>query len=150
MAQSLANLYVHAIFSTKERVKCLTPEVRSELYPYLVTVLNTMKCPAIEIGAIEDHIHVLCHLHRTVSVSKLIEDMKVPTSKWIKGKGGVLRNFAWQGGYGAFTVSHSDIDRVREYIQTQEEHHRTMTFQDEFRLFLERNQIEYDERYVWD
>ena len=150
MSQSLAQIYVHAIFSTKNRVPCLAPDLCAELYPYTVQVLNNMNCPAIQVGGVSDHMHILCRMSKNVDASKLIEGIKTPTSKWVKTQGTGLRNFYWQGGYGVFSVSPTNLDRVKRYILGQEEHHKKVTFQDEFRNFLKRYQIEYDERYVWD
>jgi REP element-mobilizing transposase RayT len=150
MAQSLAKIYVHAIFSTKNRVPALTPKVRAELFPYFARVLTELKCPAVEIGGVADHMHVLCSLHKGMAAEDLMKEMKAPTSKWIKKFGGPLRQFSWQAGYGVFSVSPSNLSRVRKYIMIQEEHHRKEPFQVEFRRFLKRYQVEYDERYVWD
>src|SRR5262245_57450847 len=123
MAQSLAKLYVHAIFSTKNRVPSLTPEIRAHLSPYLATVLDGLKCPAIEVGGVADHIHVLRALGKGMSAENLIKEMKTPTSAWIKKQMPGLRNFYWQGGYGIFSVSPSNLQNVRQYILDQEEHH---------------------------
>ena len=150
MPQSLASLYVHVVFSTKSRIPCLSPEVRAELFPYLATVLNNLGCAMIEIGGTADHVHVLCRLYKNLSVSKIVEAIKKPTSRWLKTKDPDLSEFHWQNGYGAFSVSASEVERVREYILNQEEHHREMSFQEELRVFFEQYDVEYDERYVWD
>ena len=150
MPQSLASLYVHIIFSTKSRVSCLSPEVRAELFPYMATVLNNLECAAIEIGGTADHVHVLFRLHKNLSISKVVEAIKTPTSRWLKTKDPDLSEFHWQNGYGAFSVSASEVERVREYIVNQEEHHREVSFQEELRTFFERYDVEYEERYVWD
>jgi len=150
MSQSLAKIYVHAIFSTKQRVTCLYPELCAELYPYAATVLKNMDCSPIQIGGVSDHLHILCAMSKHLKLIDFIAEIKRPTSKWVKTQGAALRNFSWQSGYGAFSVSQSQVERVRNYIVTQTEHHRRRTFQEEFRAFLKRYQIEYDERYVWD
>ena len=150
MAQSLSKIYVHAIFSTKNRLPCLEPAICTELYPYAATVLKNLACRPIQIGGAEDHLHILCILSKNVAVAKLIEEIKKPTSKWLKTKGAAFGKFGWQNGYGAFSVSQSHLESVRTYVAGQEKHHRTVTFQEEFRRFLERYQVEYDERYVWD
>lgn len=150
MAQSLSQILVHIIFGTKNRYPFLTPEVRPELHAYMATVLKGCKSPALTIGCVEDHIHVLCRLSKNYAACDLIEEVKTSTSKWIKTKGGILRKFYWQNGYGVFSVSPSLIGTVKTYIGNQEKHHRRTTFQDEFRKFLERHGMEYDERYVWD
>ena len=150
MAQSLSKIRVHVIFSTKGRVPSLSSEIRPELYAYAATVLKNLECPAIQIGGTEDHVHILCTLSKNMSVAKLVEEIKKPTSRWLKSKGDRFREFYWQNGYGAFSVSQSDVKRVREYILNQEEHHRRVTFQEEFRKFLERYEVEFDEKHIWD
>jgi REP element-mobilizing transposase RayT len=116
MAQSLAKIYVHAIFSTKNRVPVLTPKVRAELYPYMAEVLDGLKCPAVEIGGVADHVHVLCALSKGMAAEDLMKDVKTPTSKWLKKFGGELGQFSWQAGYGVFSVSPSALSRVRQNI----------------------------------
>src|SRR5207302_5979465 len=106
--------------------------------------------PAIEVGVVEDHAHILCILSKTLSLSKLVEEVKTSSSKWLKTKGGALQSFHWQNGYGAFSVSESCLASVRGYIVSQEEHHRTQSFQEEFRRLLREHHVECDERYVWD
>lgn len=150
MAQSLSKIRVHIIFGTKNRNPCLNPTIRGELYPYTSTVLKNLDCPAITIGGVDDHIHILCTLSKNLSIAQLIEEVKKPTSRWLKSKGAGFHGFHWQNGYGAFSVSQSDVAKVRAYIANQEEHHRTLTFQEEFRRFLKKYQVSYDERYVWD
>jgi REP element-mobilizing transposase RayT len=150
MAQSLAKILVHIIFSTKNRIACLSPAVRTELYPYTATVLEHMDCPALKVGGVEDHIHILCLLSKNLSIAQLIEDVKKPTSRWLKTKDAALATFHWQSGYGAFSVSSSRAANVRQYICNQERHHHTTTFQEEFRRFLQEYNVAYDERYVWD
>ena len=150
MSQSLAKIYVHAIFSTKNRMACLSPGLCQELYPYTATVLQNLDCPPIQIGGVVDHIHILCALSKNLSIKEFIAEIKKPTSKWVKTKDAIFRNFFWQGGYGAFSVSQSQVERVRAYIIGQTEHHRKQTFQDEFRAFLRKYKIPFDERYVWD
>lgn len=150
MPQSLAKVLVHVIFSTKERVSCIARNIRPEMNAYLAGILRNLACIPVEVNCLGDHVHILCNLGRTVSVAGLVEEVKKGSSKWIKPKATALRNFHWQSGYGAFSVSPSMAARVRQYILNQEEHHRTITFQEEFRAFLHRHGIEYDERYVWD
>ncbi len=149
MAQSLSKIRVHMVFSTKGRVPYLDDVIRPELYAYASTVMKNLNCPAIQIGGTEDHIHVLCTLSKNVSMAKLVEEVKKPISHWLKSKGDEYRNFQWQNGYGAFSVSQSDVKSVQEYIVNQEEHHQKLTFQEEFRRLLERHEIEFDERYLW-
>jgi len=149
MAQSLAKILVHLVFSTKDRYPYLIAEVRPELHAYAATVLKSSESPAITINSVADHIHVLCSLSRSRAICDLIEELKTSTSKWIKTKGGILEKFHWQNGYGAFSVSQSQVESVKTYIAAQEKHHRRMTFEEEFRSFLHKHEMEYDERYVW-
>jgi len=150
MPQSLTRLLAHIIFSTKDRIPCIGPEIRRELYPYSATVLANLQCPPIKIGGTGDHIHILCLMSKTITVAKLVEGIKVPTSRWLKTKGVAFGKFSWQNGYGAFSIGQSAVDRVEAYIAGQEEHHQRVSFKDEFRRFLKRYRVEYDERYVWD
>jgi len=151
MSQSLSKILVHAVFSTKDRRPFLRKgEVREELYKYLGGVLKHHDCQPIIIGGVEDHVHVLTSLSRTWEAAEMIKEIKRSSSLWLKRKEKDLAEFAWQGGYGIFSIGFSQIGSVRRYIAGQEEHHRKVSFQDEFRLFLKRYEIEFDERYVWD
>ena len=150
MSQSLARLHVHLVFSTKQRVPFLSDAVRDPLHRYMAVVLQDLGCPATLINSVEDHVHVLFELSRTVAVSAVVETVKRSSSKWIKTQGAEFADFSWQAGYGAFAVSESNVASVREYIVGQREHHRKRTFQDEYRAFLDRHGIAFDERYVWD
>ena len=150
MPQSLARINLHLIFSTKHRQPVLVDRIRDGFHGYAAGVLRKLECPADIVNSVEDHMHILCELSRTITVAKLVEEVKKSTSKWIKAQDQEFAEFAWQAGYGAFAVSASNCASVREYIADQREHHRTRTFQEEFRLFLERHGIAFDERYVWD
>lgn len=150
MPQSLARLHVHLVFSTKNREPLITDGVRDALHAYMATVLQNLGCAPVLINSVEDHAHLLFDLARTVSVSQVVEDVKKASSKWIKTQGQEFASFAWQSGYGAFAVSESNVETVREYIANQREHHRKKPFQEEYRQFLERHRIAFDERYVWD
>jgi len=150
MSQSLSRILVHLIFSTKNRERFLTPEISRELHPYLTTVLREDGCPALEVGGVEDHVHLLFGLSRTRTMAQVVETVKTSSSKWIKTKGPDFAEFHWQAGYGAFSVGQSNVAAVTRYIQDQAEHHRKTTFQVEYRRFLKRYQVPYDERYVWD
>jgi REP element-mobilizing transposase RayT len=142
---------IHLAFSTKHRRPYLrTPELRGTVAGYMVGILRNIQCPSLIIGGTEDHMHILCSLHRTMAIEKLVEEVKTGSSARIKEEGPALRDFHWQNGYGAFSVSPSNVERVKAYIAGQQEHHRKRTFQEEFRLMLERHGIQYDERYVWD
>src|SRR6476661_486139 len=136
MPQSLSRILVHLIFSTKNRGPVLTPEIRAELQPYLAVVLREDDCPPLQVGGVEDHVHLLFGLSRTRTVAQVVENVKTSSSKWIKTKGPAFTEFHWQAGYGVFSVSQSNADAVIQYIQSQEEHHRKMTFQEEYRRFL--------------
>ncbi len=150
MPQSLARLHVHLIFSTKHRERVIHDGVRDSLHAYLATVLQNLGCPPVLINSVEDHVHILFELGRTVAVSEAVEEAKKVSSKWIKTQGVEFRAFAWQAGYGAFAVSESNVPAVREYIAGQREHHRVKSFQEEYRAFLKRHGVAFDERYVWD
>ena len=151
MPQSLARILVHAVFSTKERRPFLQKvALRSEVHCYLGGILKNQGCEPIEIGGVEDHVHILSTLSRTVCISETIKELKRGSSLWIKERDATLEPFAWQSGYGAFSIGFSQVEAVRRYIQNQAEHHRRYSFQDEFRRMLARYQVPYDERYVWD
>ena len=150
MPQSLARLHIHLVFSTKNRERFLTDAVRDSLHAYMATALQNLGCAPVLINSEEDHVHILFELARTVSVSQAVEDVKKSSSRWIKTQGQEFAGFAWQAGYGAFAVSESNVETVRHYIAGQREHHRVKSFQEEYRQFLERHRIAFDERYVWD
>lgn len=151
MPQSLGNVLVHVVFSTKHRQPLLqSPADRGAMTGYLIGTLTNIKCPPLIVGVVTDHVHILCNLSRTLSIAQLVEELKTSSSSRIKEQGPHLHDFYWQNGYGAFSVSQSNAPQVKLYIENQEEHHRSRTYQEEFRLFLERHGIEYDERYVWD
>lgn len=149
MPQSLSNNILHITFSTKNRQPLLKKEIRERLYPYMAELIRSKGSECYRIGGIDDHIHVAIRLSPTSTLSKTISEMKTGTSKWLKGIDDSLTDFSWQEGYGAFSVSPKDLNAVNNYIDNQEEHHRNVTFQDEFRAFLKKYHIEYDERYVW-
>ena len=149
MPQSLANLLTHLIFSTKNREPLLPgKDLQQSAHAYLAAVLKDRKCPAVIVGGIANHVHILCQLAKTESVSNLMEHLKASSSKWLKTQGSLM--FAWQRGYGAFSVSQSQADSVVAYIRNQEEHHRTITYEEEYRSFLKGYRVAFDERYVWD
>ena len=150
MPQSLARLPIHLVFSTKNRERILTENVRASLHAYMAIVLQNLGCTPMLINSVEDHVHVLFELSRTVAVSAAVEAVKKASSKWIKIQGAEFAEFSWQAGYGAFGVSESNVDAVRQYVAQQQEHHRNKSFQEEYRAFLERHRVSFDERYVWD
>jgi len=151
MPQSLAKILVHTVFSTKNRHPFLrNRELREELHCYLGGILTNLDCQPTIVGGAEDHIHVLCQLSRTCEPAAMVKELKRGSSLWLKTKGPELQDFAWQNGYGIFSIDFSQIELVRKYIAGQEEHHRKISFQDELRQLLMRNDIQFDERYVWD
>jgi len=150
MPQSLAALIIHLIFSTKNREPFLTSEITTELFPYLTTVFQTLNCPALAVNGAPDHVHCLFLLSRTAPLCDVVEEVKKSSSKWLKTKAPRFENFHWQAGYGAFSIGQSQVESVRAYIASQEERHRTQSFQDEYRAFLTKYQVAFDERYVWD
>ena len=150
MPQSLSAILIHLIFSTKHREPFISAEIETELHPYMATVFRGLKSPSLAINGTPDHIHALFALGRVISIAQLVEEVKTTSSKWLKTKGAALRNFHWQNGYGAFSVGQLEVTDVKRYIQTQKEHHRRITFQDEYRKLLQDYGIGYDERYVWD
>ena len=149
MAQSLSKVLVHLIFSAKHREPCITDAICPRLHGYLVGILENLKSPSLQTGGVADHVHILFALSRTLSQAELVEEVKKGSSKWMKAEGGVP-GFTWQAGYGACSIEESQAADVIHYIQQQEEHHRKVTFKDEFRKFLEKYHVPYDERYVWD
>jgi putative transposase len=151
MPQSLAQIYLHIVFSTKDRLPYLQDaSLREEMHKYLGGVCNNIDCPTLCVGGIADHVHILCRFGRTITLANLIQELKRDSSKWVKTKARSLQDFHWQNGYGAFSISPSHVEPVREYIANQEEHHRATTFQDEFRHLLTKFGLKWDERYVWD
>jgi putative transposase len=150
MPQSLSLIVLHIIFSTQERFPCLGPSVRPRLHAYLADVARGLGCDCYRAGGVADHVHLAVRLSRTVTVAGLVEELKTASSKWLKTQQAELGGFSWQRGYGAFSVAPADIDAVVAYIDTQEEHHRTRSFQDEYRAFLKKYDITFNEQYVWD
>jgi REP element-mobilizing transposase RayT len=150
MPQSLSYLLIHIVFSTKDRVPLLNSEVRLDLCAYLATVARNADCECYRVGGVADHVHLAIRLSRTTTVAHLIEELKTSSSKWLKTQSPTLAQFAWQNGYGAFSVSPSDLEALRTYIDNQEKHHKIRTFQEEYRAFLKRYGVDFDERYVWD
>lgn len=150
MPQSLSQIIVQAVFSTKDRTSNLEPHIRPELFAYLTTVLRSGGHTPIFIGGHDDHVHLLLGLSRTETIAKMIENTKVASSKMLKTTGDVRRDFSWQRGYGVFGISYPAVDAAIAYIANQDEHHRKETYQDEFRRVMRENGVEIDERYCWD
>jgi REP element-mobilizing transposase RayT len=151
MAQSLAKILLHLVFSTKERRPFLKdPALREELHRYLGGILTNLECQPIIVGGVEDHVHLLFAHSRTATVADVVKELKRGSTVWLKTKSPGLSEFAWQNGYGVFSIGQSQLEDVRAYIAGQEEHHRKISFQEEFRRLLQRYEIAFDERYVWD
>ena len=150
MGQSLAQNYLHLVFSTKGRQQLIFPPVEEELYKYIGGICKKLESPPLKVGGYIDHVHILCMLSKKIALMDFLEEVKKSSSKWMKTKMGTLNNFYWQDGYGAFSVSPKDIGKVSAYINNQHEHHRNKSFQDEYREYLKSQCVEYDERYVWD
>ncbi len=146
MGQSHACVIVHLVFGTKNRHGFITTSIKNDLHAYIAGTARGEGADVYEIGGIEDHVHILLGLPRTVAISVLAEKIKSSSSKWLKMKEESLRYFAWQQGYGIFSVSHSNIETVRKYIQNQPEHHKKFKFQDELRILLQKHNIQFDER----
>ena len=149
MPQSLAQMYVHLVFSTKDRIPLIPAELQPRLHAYLAGTCAAIGCEAIVVGGVADHVHLLFRLAKTVRLSDAVKDIKVESSKWMKSDGKVP-DFAWQAGYGAFSIGASQVDEVTDYIRRQPEHHARRGFQEEFRLLLTRYGLAFDEAYVWD
>jgi REP element-mobilizing transposase RayT len=150
MGQSLVKNYLHIVFSTKHRQEIIYPPVEEELHAYLGGICKNLECPPIIVGGYTDHIHILCMLSKKIALMKLLEEIKSHSSKWMKTKDQALENFYWQDGYGAFSVTPAEVDTVINYIANQKEHHRKKSFQEEYRVFLKKYNVDYDERYVWE
>jgi REP element-mobilizing transposase RayT len=150
MPSTYSSLLYHVIFSTKQREPLITPAWREELYGYVAGILRGQDGLPLEIGGTPDHLHLVMRIRPDVSVSEIVRLVKANSSKWANERPDGVSRFAWQRGYGAFTVSVSQLGAVRQYVQTQEEHYRHRTFQEEFVEFLKRHEIEFDERYLWD
>ena len=151
MPQSLAKILLHVVFSTKERRPLLRDRAfREELHRYIGGILNGIDCPPIIVGGVEDHVHLLCVLSRTCAPADLVKEVKRSSSLWIKTRATGFADFAWQSGYGVFSIGFSQIEEVQRYIAEQEQHHHKLTFQDEFRRLLQRYEVAFDEAYVWD
>lgn len=150
MPQSLSSVYLHLIFSTKNRDPWLEdPALRAEMHAYLGGVSKQLDCPPVIAGGVADHIHLLARMGRGITQSDWVKELKRVSSRWMKERSGAS-SFAWQRGFGVFSVSQSSLTEVERYIANQDEHHRKMTFQDEFRAFLRKHRVDWDERYLWD
>ncbi len=150
MGQSLAQNYLHIVFSTKHRQPLILSPYENELHNYLGGICKSMECQPLKIGGYTDHVHILCLLSKKIALVNLMEEVKSHSSKWMKTLDDSLSNFYWQTGYGAFSVSPEKVKNVVAYITNQHLHHQNIGFKDEFRGYLKKNEVAFDERYVWD
>ena len=150
MPQSLSKVLVHLIFSTKHREPLIGLQIRPRLHAYLVGILDNLKSPSLQAGGVADHVHILFAQSKNHAPAKIVEQVKSSSSGWIKEQHAWYSDFAWQTGYGEFSVSPMHVEPVREYIRNQSEHHNQEDFQTEFRRFCEKNGKPLDERYAWD
>ena len=150
MAQSLANIVVHLVFSTKSRRQLLRDDERGELHAYISGILKNLDCQLLEINSVRDHVHILFVQSKNHAPAKIVEQVKTASSCWLKERNAYYEDFAWQAGYGEFSVSPIHVDAVRSYIRDQQEHHKQQDFQTEYRRFCEKNGKPIDERYAWD
>lgn len=149
MPQSLAQVYIHLVFHTKYNSVTIREEDLPKLFAYIDGIIVNKNAMVIQIGGVPNHLHILCTLPRILSMADFVEDIKKCSSKWIKTIAPYYFQFAWQGGYGVFSVSASAVDKVKKYIMTQKEHHRKKTFQEEYEAFLRAYNIEYNPEYVF-
>ena len=149
MSQSLSKQYIHIVFHTKYNQDLIKPDVETELYAYLGGILQHNKSVPIAINGIENHVHILCIMSKNISLAYLLEELKRNSSRWIKTKGADYTDFAWQGGYGGFSVSQSKVDVVKKYIKDQKEHHKRETSKEEYIRFLKEYEVDYNEDYLW-
>jgi len=150
MPQSLNLVIVHLVFSTKDREPWIEPEMRPRLHAYMAEVARSLGCEAYRVGGVSDHVHLALTLPRTITQSDLAKELKTSSNHWLGRQDARYAGFAWQRGYGIFSVGKSQLDALVEYVENQEQHHQTKTFQDEFRALLKRYDVKYEEAYVWD
>ncbi|MCZ7644728.1 MAG: IS200/IS605 family transposase [Planctomycetota bacterium] len=150
MSHTFSSLFTHFVFSTKERATFLDPELRPRLFSYLGGIAREQNATLVSANGAADHIHLLALLHPTIAPADFVRTLKAGSSRWIHETFSDLAGFAWQTGYGAFSVSKSNVETVVAYIRGQEEHHRKMTFKEELLALLRKHDLDYDERYLWD
>lgn len=150
MGQSLHVKYSHLVFSTKHRENLILANFEAELYAYLSGIVKDLDGNLIAIGGMSDHVHLLIRDSKKVADVQMMQELKGGSSKWLNGDPKRPGRFAWQAGYGWFSVSPKGLEAAKAYIMNQKEHHKTVTFQEEYRRFLNQYQVDYDERYVWD
>jgi putative transposase len=150
MANTYTSLHYHIVFSTKNRERWLRPEIEQRIWAYLGGIARENGLKPLSIGGVDDHVHLLVSMPPNISVSEALKQIKGGSSGWVKENFPGCRGFGWQDGYGAFTVSKSQILEVEEYIRKQREHHRVKSFMEEYRAFLDKHEVEYKEEYLWD
>jgi len=150
MAQLLVKNYLHIVFSTKYRLPLISGEIEEEVFRYLGGICKNIECFPLAVGGYLDHVHILCNLSKKITLIKLMEEVKSESSKWVKTLSSELEHFYWQRGYAAFSVAPAQIERVNNYILNQKKHHQKTGYPDELRFMLQKNQMDYDERYLWD
>ena len=149
MPQSLSAVYLHLVFAIKDRRPLLTDSIlRARLHAYIAATSGELQCPALEVGGVADHVHLLARCGREITQADWVKELKRVSSRWLKAQ--KIADFEWQGGYAIFSVSPSNLDRVRAYVAEQERHHRRFDYQSELRDLLRRHGLEWDERYLWD
>ena len=149
MAQSLSKIYIHLIFHIKTTSPAIRQEDIERVHCYVGQLVNTTGCKVVRVGGVNDHVHILFLLSRDVAISHVVEEIKRNSSRWIKTLATHYRAFAWQNGYGVFSISQSLVDKTLDYISNQEMHHKRFSFQDEYRQFLLSYGVEFDEAYVF-
>jgi len=150
MTQSLSKLYIHTIFHVKNKRIFIRPEEEKELYAYIGGIIKQNSSDSIKIGGTENHIHILANMSKNISLSKFLEEIKKNSSRWIKTKDIHYKDFAWQGGYSGYSVSQSKVEVVKKYIERQKEHHKKLSFRDEYLKFLREYGVDFDEKYLWE
>lgn len=148
MSDSLSLLHIHFIFSTKSREPTITPDIRPRLHAYIAVILKELNCRDISVGGVEDHVHILADIHRSMSVAEIMRVVKANSSKWLSTTFSAAGEFEWQRGYAAFAVSRSGVDSVRRYVQNQPAQHASLSSRDELIMFFRKHEVEFDERYV--
>ncbi|HLY60768.1 MAG TPA: IS200/IS605 family transposase [Terriglobia bacterium] len=149
MSQTLVKLLVHIVFSTKDRRNLITAEIEPELFAYMAGTLKQLDCPCLAINGATNHVHILISLSKNIALSKMMEELKKSSSKWIKTKGENFRDFAWQEGYGVFSIGESNIEALKKYIAKQKAHHKVQQFETEFLDILKKYRVKHDPRYIW-
>lgn len=149
MTQSLSSLYIHLIFHIKNKMCPLEGFLRDDIYKYMYGILKNNDSKTIIINGTHNHVHLLFKISKNISLSQIVLELKQGSSKYIKTLIGGYEKFSWQNGYAGFSVSHSVIEQVEKYIKNQEEHHKKISFQDEYKLFLDKNAVLYDEKFLW-